>query len=389
MEPVVQQSEAEKDERRGQYGDQHREDQFHRNVSLGAFGGFGSGASAAQFGDGQPERLPDNVRRADDADDPCHCNPTDPNMPGIIFKNHFGRHVAQQRGDPFAHGEGLPVGEVAEKRDQYEPYGERSGANIGRIPQAHDVAETEDGGAGVDLENDFHLVGQRFAPAGHAGRYFFGPPAESTDDKVVDSSDESAGGEQFGLVSLFFAGDEHFGRGSGFGEREFTVHVAHEIFAERDQQQDAEHTAEQRRQEDLVELRFEPQNVESGQREDGSGDDDPGTCADRLDNDVLSEHVAAAGEVADADGDDGDRDGGFEDLTDAQTEVRGGGGEDDGHQDAECDRVRGYFARCGRVGHDGAVGFAGGEFAVCVFGQRGSIGFVRLCHGFRVSVIQR
>ena len=160
---------------------------------------------------------------------------------------------------------------MAEKRDQYEPYGERSGANIGRIPQAHDVAETEDGGAGVDLENDFHLVGQRFAPAGHAGRYFFGPPAESTDDKVVDSSDESADGEQFGLVSLFFAGDEHFGRGGGFGEREFTVHVAHEIFAERDQQQDAEHTAEQRRQEDLVELRFEPQNVEGGQREDGSG----------------------------------------------------------------------------------------------------------------------
>ncbi len=72
------------------------------------------------------------------------------------------------------------------------------------------------------------------------------------------------------------------------------MHLFDEILTERDQQHDAQYAAEERRKEDLPERRVQSQDVERRQCEDRPGDDHARRSADRLDDDVLSEHVLLA-----------------------------------------------------------------------------------------------
>ena len=71
------------------------------------------------------------------------------------------------------------------------------------------------------------------------------------------------------------------------------MHVAHEIFTERDEEQDAQHAAKQRRDKHLDERSahlgiFSLQDVDGGQREDG-------TChhGSRAGTDALNDVVLA------------------------------------------------------------------------------------------------
>ena len=154
------------------------------------------------------------------------------------------------------------------------------------------------------------------------------------------------------------------------------MHLLDEVFAEGDQQHDAQQTAEERREEDLPEGGVEPQDVEGREGEDRTGDDHARRGADRLDDDVLTEHVLLAQHGAHAHGDDGDGDGGLEDLSDAQAEEGCGGREDDGHHHAHDDRIGGHLLRGGRGGHDGRVLFARLELPIGIFGQRRELFFL-------------
>ena len=307
-------------------------------------------------------------------------------MARVVPENLLGRHVAEQRGHALADGDRLSVGEMADERNQYEPYGKRTGADVRGIAEPDDIAQTEYGGSGIDLEDELRLIGQQRSPLGQTRRDVLGPPAERANREVVQSSDQTAAGQQLGLIALLLAGHEYLGRRGGLGKRVFPVHVLDEILAERDQQQNPEQAAEKRRQEYLVEMSLQPQNVERRQRKDRSGDDHARAGADRLDDDVLSEHAAAAGQIADADGDDRDRDSGLEHLSDPQAEISGGSREDDRHHDAEHDRIDGHLFRLGRSGHHGRVLFAGGELPVGIIRKRsGLFGFLFHISGLVLS----
>ena len=132
------------------------------------------------------------------------------------------------------------------------------------------------------------------APFADARRDRLGPQSERTDDEVVQSAHESRDGQQFGLRAALLARDEDLGGRRGLGEGIFAVHLLDEVFAEGDQQHDAQQSAEQRRKEHLPEGGVEPQDVERRQREDRPGDDHARRGADRLDDDVLSQHVLFA-----------------------------------------------------------------------------------------------
>ncbi len=64
------------------------------------------------------------------------------------------------------------------------------------------------------------------------------------EDEVEEAADEPANDQDTGLLAAFFAGDQDFGRGRGFGEGKFPVHVLDKVLPEGDQKQDAEEAAE-------------------------------------------------------------------------------------------------------------------------------------------------
>ena len=366
-------------EDRDERGDQDREDPLHRQVALRAFyrsrGGF---VAPPQFRYGQPYGLADDLRLLDDADDARHGDASDAERfadegeevfcredAGGVGEDVGARH-AQQRG----HGRRVDrVGQRPDERYDEEPHQARTRRDDHGVFQSDDVAQAQYGGRRVEREYHLELVGCHLSPRADARRYRLRPHAERAYREVVEAAYETCHGQQFGLVAALLARDQHLGRGRSLGEGVFPVHLLDEIFAERDQQHDSQQPAEERREEHLVKCRVEPEDVERREGEDGTRDDHARRSADRLDDDVLSQHVLFTQYVAHADGDDGDRDRRFEYLSDLQAEKCRRGREDDGHDDAHRDRIGRHLAGRRRGGHDGRVLFARFEFPVSVLGQ--------------------
>ena len=108
------------------------------------------------------------------------------------------------------------------------------------------------------------------------------------------------------------------------------MHVADEILAERDEEQDSYHTAEQRTEENLEERYCHVgilglQDIDGRQSEDGSCHHGSRTGSDALDDDVLAQCLAALGGCRHSHGDDGDRNGCLKHLTHLESEVGGSG----------------------------------------------------------------
>ena len=137
--------------------------------------------------------------------------------------------------------------------------------------------------------------------------------------------------------------------GCRLGEGILAVHVAHEIFAEGDKEENTQHTSQQGTDKDLCKgdgdffrIGF-LENIECRKGEDGTCHDDARAGTDRLDNDVFAQCVFAFGGTRYADGNDGDGDGGFEYLSHLQPQIGGCGRKEDGHQNTPCHRPGIYF----------------------------------------------
>ncbi len=124
------------------------------------------------------------------------------------------------------------------------------------------------------------------------------------------------------------------------------MHILDEVFAEGDQEEDAQEAAQQGGEEDLPEVDlylgvFGLQDVEPRDGENGAGHDHTGGGADGLDNDILSQRILAAEGGGGPHGDDGDGDGCLEHLSDLESRVGCRGGEDDRHQQSHAHRPGG------------------------------------------------
>ena len=337
---------------------QRSENRAHGQVALGAryvrFGFF----LARKLADGEPHRLFDDAALTDDADKPGHGDSADTQRTTEGLVQLFGGHACARGGR-------------TDHRNDEQPDQERTGGDDGRIFQSDDVTQAEHRSTRIDFEQGFELIGAEGAPSRHAGRDLFRPEAEGTRCEVVQTAHQSGYGQQLGLIAAFFARYEHFGRGRRLREGVLAVHLLDEIFAEGDEQHDAQDTAQYRREEYFVECGFQTKDVERRQGEDRSGDDDARRGADRLYDDAFCPSMfflpsmfptptamMAIGMAA------------SNTWPMRRPRIGCGGGEENGHQQAHRDRVGCDLLRLGVGRHHRDVLFARFEFAVRVVGQR-------------------
>ena len=155
-------------------------------------------------------------------------------------------------------------------------------ASDGSIFQSDDIAQTEYGSSRIYFEYQFRFLSQHFSGSAYAGGEVLVPPAESGHDEVIQSTDHSRHQQRFGLAAALFSGHQHLCSSGCFGERIFAVHIADEIFAERNQKQDTQYTTQQRADKYLhkadCHLRiFDLKDIKGGEGKDGSGNDYTGT----------------------------------------------------------------------------------------------------------------
>ena len=311
----------------------------------------------------------DDAPTLDNADDASHGNTADTDALGIA-EDLFG--AGSGGGQTFI-VDGQIGEEEGDARHDAPPYETGACADDGGIFQSDDIAHTEEGGAGVATEDEFRLVGHSHAPFAHAAGEILGPCAKGGHGKIVETADEASHKEGLCLAAALLAREEHLRRCGGFGEGVFAVHIFDEIFAEGNQEENTQHTAEEGGEEYFDEVDgqfgiFVLEDIEGGQGEDGAGHNHARTGTDALDNDVLAQGVFAMGGTAQANGDNGDGDGCLKHLADLQAEVGGGGGEDDSHQQSPEDTPGRHFAIRTLGLHQRLVRFAFAQFAKGVFG---------------------
>ncbi len=148
------------------------------------------------------------------------------------------------------------------------------------------------------------------------------------------------------------------------------MHLLDEVFAERYHEHDTQNTAQQRREEYLIEVDVEIEDIERRQCEDSTRDDDARAGADALDDDVLAEHVLLAAHGAQTHGDDRNGDRGFEYLSHFQAEECCGGREEHSHEDADTYRVGRGLGRRLLGAHQRFIRLAGFQLAVGIVRKR-------------------
>ena len=255
-------------------------------------------------------------------------------------------HLAYGLGDAGAHKiKHLTAPDEVEQRDDHEPDEEGSAADYERILQSDYVSESEDGGAGIELYDELCLVGDNLSPMHHRCAQGICPSPEGGHYKVVDTADKSRCQKGFGAVSASFAADEDLGGGGCLRERVLSVHILHEILAERNEEEYAEESAQKRAEEHLPEIHLKSEYVDCRKCEYRTSDNYARAGTYALDNDVLGKSVLFAERAGDADRKYGDRYGRLKDLSDLEPEISRCCRKDYGHHEAHCHGIWGNFLR--------------------------------------------
>ena len=90
------------------------------------------------------------------------------------------------------------------------------------------------------------MVGQILSPTHHACGEVLIPPAERSNDEVIQTTHDTCNQQRLGLIATFRTADEHLRCCRCFGERILAMHLAYEILTERNQKQNADDTAQER-----------------------------------------------------------------------------------------------------------------------------------------------
>ena len=121
------------------------------------------------------------------------------------------------------------------------------------------------------------------------------------------------------------------------------MHVAYEVFPERNKEENAYDTSKQRGNKDIKERGrhlwiLGLKDVNGRQSEDGSCNHSTGTGSDTLYNDILAHRIFPFCGSGHAYSDNGNRNGGLKHLAYSQTEVCGSGRKEHCHKHSPCDR---------------------------------------------------
>ena len=254
------------------------------------------------------------------------------------------------------------------------PYYERTQAGEECVFQSDDVTQSQYGCTCVHLEHELRLVGKVASQTYHTGCEVLVPPSQTGYDEVVKTTHQSGDEQGLSLVAALGSAHQHLRGGCGLWERIFTVHIAYEVLAERNQKQNSQHASQGRSHENLHKRSchfriFSLQDVDGWQGEDGSCHHGTRAGSDALDDDVLAQRLASLGGSTYAHGDDGDWDGCLEYLTHLQAQIGCGGRENDRHHDTPCYRPSVHLGINLVWRHQRLVFLPILEFAECVLGE--------------------
>ncbi len=183
------------------------------------------------------------------------------------------------------------------------------------------------------------------------------PDVKGGDEEIVHRGDAGGLQQQLGLRAALLAGDQDFGDGGGFGERELAVLLGDEVAAQWDEEQQAETASREADEDALHRMRVEVQDVQRRQREHCARDDGGRGAADAGEDDVFQHGGAAAVEARQSNGEDGDGDCRLHALADLQRRVRGSDAEDDAQHRSPEHRAPSDFRHAAAGGHQRDVEF--------------------------------
>ena len=86
-------------------------------------------------------------------------------------------------------------------RNDEPPGNKRTKGDIECVLQSDNIAETQYGSAGVDLEYELSLVGQRLTESDDAAGEVLIPPTEGGDDEVVETAHDTGDEQRLGLIT--------------------------------------------------------------------------------------------------------------------------------------------------------------------------------------------
>ena len=253
-------------------------------------------------------------------------------MPGIVLEDLFRSHVANGGSDARMHevDDIGPPNEV-HQRNNHQPHQQGAAADNEGIFEADDIAQAQHGRAGVHLEHQFGFVRQGGAPAHNGGGKGLRPGAEGGHGKVVQTADEARCDEGFGTGAAAFPANEHLRGGCCLREGIFPVHFLHKVLPERNEEQDAQHAAQQGAQDHLPETHLHAQDIDGRKGEDGTGHHSTAAAANALDNHILRKSLLEAQGARKAHRNDGNGNGRFKYLAHLEAQIRGGSAEQNHH----------------------------------------------------------
>ena len=196
------------------------------------------------------------------------------------------------------------------------------------------------------------------------------PDMEGGDEEVVNRGDAGGLQKQLGLRAALLAGDQHFGDGGRLRKGQLAVLLAHEVAAQRNEEEKAQAAAGQADEDGLHRMRIEVQDVERRQGEDGAGDhaaEAPPMPVMMTFSSTVERRLIDARQ---ADGEDGDGDRRLHSLADFERRVGRSDAEDDAQQRAPEHRAPGDFRHVSAGGHQRHIELALFQRLIGVRGKR-------------------
>jgi len=125
---------------------------------------------------------------------------------------------------------------IQQERHDREVGEEAAGAQDRRGAQPHHVAEAEDEGDRVEVEDDARALGESPDRGNELEGDELAPDLEGRDEEVIDAGDEGGLQQQARLRASLLAGHQDLGDRRCLGVGELAVHLAHEVAAQRDEE---------------------------------------------------------------------------------------------------------------------------------------------------------
>ena len=209
-------------------------------------------------------------------------------------------------------------------------------------PGKHATGEDRAGNARADDVANPEVLRRGIGADGRAGQPFglvirsAGPRAEQVAvlKQGIDRTQTEAPENAAGKGAAVFAGEQNVGAGGAFRIGEMAVFLDDEFSSQRNHEEDAEPSAEQREKKDAGVFQIEAEKDERGQGEDDAGGNRLAGVAGGLDN-VIFEDRGAAESTQHTDRQHGDWNGGSNGEPGAKADVDSDGAEKDAEDAAE------------------------------------------------------